>query len=182
MKEILLATVHDCPRLPRFTSFSLRRALLMLTLCVPVGSASAGGPEAPLPPAAVLGSLRLQDVCIGEGVSVTSSEGLPNTFFMAYSEALWGIADTHREELYFEGSKCKVHTHIALEFTGKEPRLPYTLRVRLIRDPWNSANPGVVWESGAVGVADSIGALENLHDVVDELYLRLLADWRRTHP
>ncbi|WP_245557898.1 hypothetical protein [Deinococcus apachensis] len=54
--------------------------------------------------------------------------------------------------------------------------------MQLIRDPWSSTNPGVVWESGAVGIADSMGTLENLQSVVDELYVRLLADWRRTHP
>ncbi|WP_019588548.1 hypothetical protein [Deinococcus apachensis] len=152
-----------------------------LLLCTLLGGASAGGSAPPPSPAEVLASLGLGDVCVGEGATVLSSEDLPNTFLLSYSEIMSGVADRHREELSFRGGKCKVYTHLTLAFGGQEPRLPYTLRLQLIRDPWNDANPGVVWESGAVGVADSLGTLENLQNVADELYLRLLADWRRTH-
>jgi hypothetical protein len=99
---------------------------------------------------------------------------------MSYAGTMESLPDRHRETVYLGGLTCQVQAQLTLIFDGQDPRWPYTLRLRLLGDTSGEA-PMVVWESSLVGIADSMGALENLDDAVEELYLRLLADWRRTH-
>ncbi|MVN85436.1 hypothetical protein GO986_01485 [Deinococcus sp. HMF7620] len=140
---------------------------LLLAACFMLATAGASSP---------LAALQEQQLCTGEGVTVSTSLPVSNLFLQGASETTWGVADRHRDALDFFNSTCSVRTHLVIDVSRRGKGLAYTVQLQLLKQQ------DVIWSASTRGMVRSLGDLEGqLSDLVELGFQQLVTAWQASH-
>ncbi|MBZ9750734.1 hypothetical protein K7W42_07655 [Deinococcus sp. HMF7604] len=140
---------------------------LILTGCFMLATAGASSP---------LAALKEQQLCTGEGVTVSTSLPVSNLFLQGASETTWGVADRHRDALNLFNTACAVRTHLVINVRRRGKGLAYTVQLQLRKQQ------DVIWSASTSGMVRSMGDLEGqLSELVELGFQQLVTAWQASH-